>query len=126
MARDIEKFKAANRRFQMMRYYRRRKMIDDIKLRNGCVDCGYKRHPQALHFDHVLGKTFHAFSQHAHIAWSKILGEIAKCEVRCANCHAVVTAKRRAQVSAGETKANRVTYQIANPIIPQSLPRSIW
>lgn len=26
--------------------------LDALKLEAGCVDCGYNKHPAALHFDH--------------------------------------------------------------------------
>ena len=53
-----------------------------------CVDCG-ERDPIVLEFDHVQGAkvddvstmSFRAFS------WRKLRAEIAKCMIRCANCH---------------------------------------
>lgn len=66
---------------------KRRRWLDDYKLRKGCIDCGYRAHPAALHFDHVRGdkkiNVCHAKSM------GQALEEISKCEVRCANCHAV-------------------------------------
>jgi hypothetical protein len=60
-----------------------------------CVDCGEKD-PDCLDFDHVRGKKRCNISlMVGHFAWPKIEAEIAKCEVRCANCHRKITAKRR-------------------------------
>lgn len=68
-----------------------RRWLDAYKLRAGCVDCGYHFHPAALHFDHVRGeKTINVCASKS-LAQAKT--EIAKCEVRCANCHAVKTFK---------------------------------
>lgn len=67
-----------------------------VKLERGCMDCGYDKHPAALQFDHrpgeiKLGNVSQMFSK----AWDVIEAEIAKCDVVCANCHAVRTAERR-------------------------------
>lgn len=70
-------------------------MLDAIKLEAGCADCGYREHPAALQFDHLPGthKLFR-LSHSAQRAWHLVLAEVAKCEVVCANCHAVRTATR--------------------------------
>lgn len=80
--------------------YIRLERVSAIKLAAGCVDCGYKDHPEALDFDHLP-----EFIKSANISnlihrgpWSAIEAEISKCEVRCANCHRVMTARRRAAV----------------------------
>lgn len=68
-----------------------------IKKERGCVDCGYNEHAVALQFDHVSGNKKASVSNliRSDYAWKTILEEINKCEVRCANCHAVVTAHRK-------------------------------
>lgn len=60
-----------------------------------CVDCG-ETDPIVLQFDHVRGSKEFNVSRMAHkgFSWGKIEEEIAKCEVRCANCHLRATAKR--------------------------------
>lgn len=66
-----------------------RRWLDAYKLSVGCIDCGYKKHPAALHFDHVSGK------KELNVCNSKSINrakrEIEKCAVRCANCHAEKT-----------------------------------
>lgn len=60
-----------------------------------CIDCGCTD-IRCLEFDHVRGK------KTANIAvllknaasWPRIEAEIAKCEVRCANCHRIKTLER--------------------------------
>lgn len=68
----------------------RRATLADIKLARGCIDCGYNLHAEALHFDHrdPDSKEF-GIAQNLLRNWETILLEVAKCDVRCANCHAV-------------------------------------
>jgi len=63
---------------------------------SGCIDCGEKD-PVVLDFDHVYGtKTAGiSFMVRNHRAWETIEAEIAKCVVRCSNCHRRKTAKDR-------------------------------
>lgn len=56
---------------------------------NSCMDCGGKFPPECMHFDHVRGiKTFGISSSKGR-SKEKILAEIAKCDLICANCHAI-------------------------------------
>lgn len=68
---------------------RLRRWLDAYKLATGCADCGFRAHPAALHFDHIAGDKMR------NVCNSKSIGqaerEIAKCVVRCANCHAIKT-----------------------------------
>jgi hypothetical protein len=74
-----------------------RRFLDAVKLTAGCADCGYAAHPAALHFDHRPGvdKVFNIGSARQ-FAMPTLVAEIEKCNVVCANCHAVRTAERRA------------------------------
>ena len=59
-----------------------------------CVDCG-ERDLAVLDFDHVGEKLELVSALVARAArWPRIEAEIAQCEVRCANCHRRVTARR--------------------------------
>lgn len=61
-----------------------------------CVDCG-EQDLVVLEFDHVRGTKLSdvsALVQSGARQW-RIEEEISKCEVRCANCHRRITAKRR-------------------------------
>ncbi len=62
---------------------------------NPCVDCG-EPDPIVLEFDHVRGNkvTSISYMLQRHSSLSKIIEEIKKCDVRCANCHRRVTAAR--------------------------------
>lgn len=63
-------------------------------LANPCIDCG-EQDPRVLEFDHVRGKERNISTMMASVcSWEKILVEIEKCEVVCANCHRKRTYKR--------------------------------
>lgn len=60
-----------------------------------CVDCG-EADIVCLEFDHVRGrKRGNIASMLGDHAWATIEAEIAKCDVRCANCHRRKTAHAR-------------------------------
>lgn len=60
-----------------------------------CVDCG-QTDVRVLDFDHVRGKKSGNISRMVTngYSWSTIEAEIAKCEVRCANCHRIREGKK--------------------------------
>lgn len=70
-------------------------LVGRWKVRKGCSKCGYKGHPAALHLNHKDPDTkYKTGAKRAYDAgWSKdkIKSELSKCEVLCANCHAIVT-----------------------------------
>jgi len=51
-----------------------------------CVDCG-NEDPLVLEFDHVHAERDLCVRNAAASSRTRMLTEIAKCEVRCANCH---------------------------------------
>ena len=83
---------------QNVRIIKIRKWLDNYKISIGCVDCGYNLHPVALEFDHVRGKKLLNVCKAKSIAQAK--SEIAKCEVRCSNCHAIRTFVNREMFNA--------------------------
>ena len=62
-----------------------------------CTDCGGNFHPEAMQFDHT-GEKFAGISDMLTYGIDRILAEISKCELVCANCHAVRTFIRRTRV----------------------------
>lgn len=73
---------------------RRKKMraiVQQMKVGRPCMDCGGKFHHAAMEYDHRPGeiKCFNISIGAADASWEKVLTEIAKCDLVCANCHAV-------------------------------------
>lgn len=77
--------------FPQKRYVERRHWLDSIKIASGCIDCGLKGPAEALTFDHVRGEKLFNVGQSWNQGKQKLVDEIAKCEIRCANCHAIKT-----------------------------------
>ncbi len=71
------------------------KRIWDYLADHPCCDCG-ESDPSVLDFDHVRGIKVAAVSRMVRdgVSWGRIEDEVAKCEVRCANCHRRRTAKQ--------------------------------
>lgn len=71
--------------------------LSKLKTDAGCIDCGYSGHAEALDFDHISGEKKDAVSRLASqgYSWEVLEEEIAKCEIRCANCHRLATRSRR-------------------------------
>lgn len=74
------------------RYRQVQNFLREYKLSKGCFDCGYKNHHAALEFDHING------DKKINVCFAKSVSqakkEIKKCEVVCANCHAIRTFER--------------------------------
>src|SRR5690349_14851654 len=72
-----------------------RKKIYAYLSKHPCIDCG-NTDIRVLEFDHVYGTKAGNITHMLHRAfpWPLIEEEIAKCEVRCANCHRIKTMER--------------------------------
>ena len=90
------------RRKQAQRRKRRREILSRNRgrIRNylsnrACVDCG-ERDRAVLEFDHIdpSRKSFSISDAVFRRSWPEIERELAKCEVRCANCHRRRTAEQ--------------------------------
>lgn len=57
--------------------------------RRPCVDCGIELPPEVMECDHVRGTKSFALTQGTvrRRTLDAVLAEIAKCDVRCPNCH---------------------------------------
>lgn len=73
---------------------RNREFINRYLLEHPCVDCG-ETDAVVLEFDHVRDKVANISRLRRSCSLEKLRAEIAKCEVRCANCHRRKTAERR-------------------------------
>jgi len=87
--------KRARRNKQLDRRLELRRLMYMYLLEHHCVDCG-ESDPVVLEFDHVRDDKSAVISRMManNLSWSKVKAEIEKCQVRCANCHRRVTAKR--------------------------------
>lgn len=72
----------------------REKLFNYLK-EHPCVDCGLTN-PIVLEFDHKNSseKEYNVSKMIGNFGWPKIVKEINKCDVRCANCHRLRTAKQ--------------------------------
>lgn len=59
-----------------------------------CADCGGRFPAEVMDFDHVRGQKIAPVSLLKNGSVERILREVAKCDLVCANCHRVRTAKR--------------------------------
>ena len=73
----------------------------DLKSSRPCTDCGGYFHPAAMQWDHLPGQKKRAAVSTLLLVHSKrqLEAEIAKCELVCANCHAVRTLTRQRDVA---------------------------
>ena len=77
----------------------KRDWLQAVKLDRGCEDSECSGHPEdpvALDFDHVHGEKVASLSSMAgeNKPWALLMAEVEKCDVVCANCHRVRTARR--------------------------------
>jgi hypothetical protein len=92
---------AANKTSYLARIGRNNKRLRDERTQflldyfvdHPCVDCG-ETDPVVLDFDHLRDKEFSIGHELASQPWERVLAEIDKCDVVCANCHRRRTAAR--------------------------------
>ena len=60
-----------------------------------CTDCGERFPPEAMDFDHVTQRKDANVSDLANASAERLLAEVARCELVCANCHRTRTETRR-------------------------------
>lgn len=65
-----------------------KKAIRDIKESSPCTDCGVSYPYYVMQFDHIRGeKSFEIARAVSSHAMPRLLQEIEKCDLVCANCH---------------------------------------
>ena len=94
-ARRSPEAKAAKQRKQVLRRKQLLQFTWNYLKDHPCVDCA-ETDPLVLDFDHVRNKKVCSISNAVRNGWSitRLLTEIKKCVVRCANCHRRKTAKQ--------------------------------
>lgn len=78
-------------------YYKRNiKLLAEYLSDRACIDCG-ETDMRVLEFDHVRGEKVANVAELCGrgICWRRIAEEIAKCDIRCANCHRRKTVTER-------------------------------
>ncbi len=79
----------------------KKQKIDEHKKELECITCGENR-PQCLDFHHEDEKTETIANVHNRgWSWKKILEEIQKCTVLCANCHRILHWEERGRENHG-------------------------
>lgn len=77
-----------------------------------CFDCGKQYSPWVMQFDHRPGETkLFNVAEKATVPNDRLLSEISKCDIVCANCHAERTWQRN-QERIGRNTKNVVLYEI--------------
>lgn len=74
---------------------KKREWVNEYLLAHPCTDCG-EGDPDVLDFDHVRGVKKANVSNLISSGNSlrALIEEVAKCDVRCANCHRRITRRR--------------------------------
>jgi hypothetical protein len=83
------------------RHKKRKKFLWSLKDKP-CTDCKIQYHPVAMQFDHIRGRKSFELSVSTRYKIETTLKEISKCELVCANCHAVRTYNRATKKSYGK------------------------
>lgn len=81
-----------------MHSYNKRKLyaeyLDQLKTNRPCADCGRIFPSCSMDFDHIKGHKKFSIGSGRSMSKKKVLQEINKCELVCANCHRVRTKLR--------------------------------
>jgi len=94
---------------------RRKKFIENYKLKKGCSVCGYNESPEALDLDHIdrTQKKF-KLSQGHRRTWENMMSELEKCIVLCAICHRKKTQAEKDYLYQGyeEDETSKLQYDL--------------
>lgn len=83
-----------NRQIQREYDVKMRKRLADLKS-NPCTDCGQRFPVECMDFDHKYGEKIKDVAKMVDFSEEKLMAEIAKCELVCANCHRIRTKARK-------------------------------
>ena len=78
----------ANSRRLMRRHSRAKRRYINVAKHHPCLGCGVYKGSRRMHFDHRPGmKKAFSIGSATNRAWRALKDEIAKCDIRCAECH---------------------------------------
>lgn len=91
-ATGVRQSKGSKRRSNIARY-------QELKEATPCTDCGGTFPFYVMQYDHTGEDKVGCVGSlvHSNVTWPKIEAEIAKCDLVCANCHAIRTHERRGE-----------------------------
>jgi hypothetical protein len=86
------------------RYWREQAALLDARRDVACADCGGRFPPCAMDFDHrdPTTKRSAVTQMIGRAGTQRLLDEVAKCDIVCANCHRLRTFQRRSAVTVRE------------------------
>ena len=89
-------YKEKNKTYRKDAYKRATLIMKDLKI-NGCAICGYDKCSASLSFHHVNSedKKFNININQLRYAEERIINELTKCILLCANCHREIHYKER-------------------------------
>jgi hypothetical protein len=90
---NLELFRAKDRELMKSR----QAWLNSLK-ENPCIDCGKIFRPCAMDFDHIRGDKFKGVGEMLSYKRDRILSEISKCDLVCANCHRIRSKNSRGEV----------------------------
>lgn len=85
-----ERFRDARRASANAIKIANRSRLADLLQTSSCTDCGTTEW-RVLEFDHVRGEKTDSIARLLTCKWQRVIDEIAKCEIVCANCHRLRT-----------------------------------
>lgn len=124
-AKQSPDYKAQKVIRQRERIRKIREAIQAHKAKSGCMDCGEKD-PIVLDLDH-RDRSQKSFTignlSHTGMSLEKLMQEVDKCDVVCANCHRRRTARQMNWLIAESgTVAQLVEHRTENPGVAGSTP----
>jgi len=82
------------RRLSVEAYKHRQKWAEGLKNRP-CSDCKRRFPPECMDWDHVRGRKLFTLGNKGYsFSKQRVLLEIAKCDLVCANCHKIRTRRK--------------------------------
>jgi hypothetical protein len=89
-----------------------RRFVQLFKEATGCVDCKNYYPHYMLDFDHLPGAVDTIkVSRAVSISMSRVIEEIKKCDVVCANCHRIRTYERGQNYRGSELRNGSSTHR---------------